>query len=78
MSDKLTSGYEQIEEDNIQKSIVNFLENREQRATFDTVNTAEQTESVDELSDPRIVAAEKMAQSVGFSMEVGQYLDLIK
>lgn len=67
MSERYTSGYEKLEEEMIAESVDRFV--------------AQKTESfmdiVSDDQDPRVIASRSMAAAVGFSMEAGQYIDLL-
>lgn len=68
MSEKLTSGYEQLEAEIIEESIQRYV--RQQAVMH--------MEDVIDDQDPRVVETVRIVESLGFSMEAGQYYDLLR
>lgn len=67
MSEKLTGGYEELEQGIIEESVERFIA-KQNSSDIDIVSDEQ---------DPRVVQTVKTAESVGFSMEAGQYINLI-
>lgn len=68
MGEKLMFGYEVIEAENIEASVNRYIATRSSDITMDIVS---------DDYDPRVVETMRNVEAAGFSMEKGQYYDLI-
>lgn len=66
MREKASGGYREIEKENIDKSINRYFVNQDIK------------DMASDQFDPRVVATIRIAEQTGFSMEAGEYIDLIK
>lgn len=68
MSEKLTSGYEELEAEIIEESVQRYVQQQAVMHMEDAIDD----------QDPRVVETVRIVESLGFSIKAGQYYDLLK